>query len=77
MMNIELSQKKRIVFLGTPAVVVPVLQALMELNPTYCVVAVVSQPPTRAPRGNGIVPSPVHQCAELAGIPVLTPENAQ
>ena len=76
-MNIELSQKKRIVFLGTPAVVVPVLHALMELNPTYCVVAVVSQPPTRAPRGNGIVPSPVHQCAELAGIPVLTPENAQ
>jgi len=77
MMNDVLSQKKRIVFLGTPSVVVPVLNALNEVHPNYRVVAVVSQPPTRASRGQGIVPSPVHQCAELAGIPVLTPENAK
>lgn len=70
-------QKKRIVFLGTPAVVVPVLQALNEDNPTHCVVGVVSQPPTRAPRGHGNVPSPVHQFALQEGLHVLTPENAK
>ncbi|MEY2986544.1 MAG: hypothetical protein RJB13_65 [Pseudomonadota bacterium] len=76
-MNEVQLQKKRIVFLGTPAVVVPVLKQLNEPNPTYHVVAVVSQPPTRASRGHGIVPSPVHQYAEQESIPVLTPENAK
>lgn len=71
------SKKKRIVFLGTPAVVVPVLEALNELNQTYFVVAVVSQPPTRAARGQGAVPSPVHKWAAEAGLPVLTPEDAK
>lgn len=69
--------KKRIVFLGTPAIVVPVLEHLLVKNEIFEVVGVVSQPPTRAPRGQAIVPSPVHQRALEAGLPVLAPENAK
>ncbi|MEN9808769.1 MAG: hypothetical protein RLZZ488_336 [Pseudomonadota bacterium] len=69
--------KKKIVFLGTPAIVVPVLEQLLADNSEFEVVAVVSQPPTRAPRGQSLVPSPVHQRALTAGLPVLTPENAK
>ncbi|MEN9529791.1 MAG: hypothetical protein RI932_1664 [Pseudomonadota bacterium] len=69
--------KKRVVFLGTPAVVVPVLEKLLVPNSLFEVVAVVSQPPTRAVRGNALVPSPVHECALRSGLQVLAPEDAK
>jgi len=72
-----MKSKKRIIFLGTPAVVVPVLESLFVENDDFEVIAVVSQPPTRAPRGQTIIPSPVHQKALEAQIQVLTPENAK
>lgn len=72
-----MSDRKRIVFLGTPNIVVPVLEHMLIENDFFSVIGVVSQPPTRAPRGQAIVPSPVHQRALDAGIPVLTPENAK
>lgn len=71
------TRKRRVVFLGTPAIVVPVLEQLLQENDLFSVVAVVSQPPTRAVRGNSTVPSPVHERALQAGIQVLTPESAR
>lgn len=76
-MSLKTALKKRVVFLGTPSIVVPVLERLLAGNSEFEVVAVVSQPPTRAPRGHSIVPSPVHQRALDANISVLTPENAK
>jgi methionyl-tRNA formyltransferase len=70
-------EKKRVVFLGTPAIVVPVLQALHAQSDHFCVAAVVSQPPSRALRGRGMQPSPVHLWATEAGLPVLTPDDAR
>lgn len=69
--------KKRVVFLGTPSIVVPVLESLLQENEVFSVVAVVSQPASRSMRGQTLVPSPVASRALEAGIVVLTPENAK
>ncbi|TNE58957.1 MAG: methionyl-tRNA formyltransferase [Alphaproteobacteria bacterium] len=63
----------RLAFMGTPEFSVPVLQALLASE--HEVVAVYSQPPRKAGRGHKVVKSPVHQCAEAAGIAVYTPLN--
>ncbi|TNE36489.1 MAG: methionyl-tRNA formyltransferase [Alphaproteobacteria bacterium] len=63
----------RLAFMGTPEFSVPVLKALMASE--HEVVAVYSQPPRKAGRGHKVAKSPVHQCAEAAGIKVLTPLN--
>ncbi|NBW81644.1 methionyl-tRNA formyltransferase [bacterium] len=76
-MNPQQQKKMRIVFLGTPAIVVPVLERLLLENSAFEVVAVVSQPPTRAPRGQEMIPSPVHRKAIEAGLRALTPEDAK
>lgn len=77
MNNTNQVEKKRVLFLGTPTIVVPVLQRLLAQNEIFSVVGVVSQPASRAVRGNELVPSPVAACALEAGLPVLTPENAK
>lgn len=64
---------RKIVFMGTPAFAVPALQGL--INSHHTVVAVYSQPPRPAGRGQKLTPSPVHQLAEQYDIPVFTPEN--
>ena len=61
----------RIVFMGTPAFAVPVLDALVEAG--HAVVAAYSQPPRRAGRGKALTPSPVHARAQVLGIAVHTP----
>ena len=64
----------RIIFMGTPDFSVPTLAALAEAG--HEIVAVYSQPPRPAGRrGLELVKSPVHQAAELLGIPVHTPVN--
>lgn len=63
----------RIIFMGTPAFSVPALEALVQAR--HEVVAVYSQPPRKAGRGQKVIPSPVHQRAEALGIPVLTPKS--
>lgn len=72
-----LASRKKVVFLGTPAVAKRALDILLEAESLVQVVAVVSQPPARAPRGGGTVPSPVHALALERGIPVLTPDTAR
>ncbi|MBV0892458.1 methionyl-tRNA formyltransferase [Paracoccus sp. Z118] len=62
----------RVVFMGTPEFSVPALQALAARHE---VVAVYSQPPRAAGRGQKPRPSPVHAAAEALGIGVRTPER--
>ncbi|WP_126978458.1 methionyl-tRNA formyltransferase [Frigidibacter oleivorans] len=61
----------RVVFMGTPAFSVPVLQALAaaghEIACVYC------QPPRPAGRGKKDRPSPVQAAAEAMGLPVRHP----
>jgi len=64
----------RIIFMGTPEFSVPTLQNLKQAG--HKIVAVYTQPPRPGGRrGLDLVKSPVHQAAELLGIPVLTPLN--
>ncbi len=64
----------RIIFMGTPEFSVPILQNLKQAG--HEIVAVYTQPPRPGGRrGLDLVKSPVHQAAELLGIPVLTPLN--
>ena len=64
----------RIIFMGTPEFSVPTLRALKEAG--HHVLAVYTQPPRPGGRrGLDLQKSPVHQAAELLGIPVLTPLN--
>jgi methionyl-tRNA formyltransferase len=62
----------RIVFMGTPAFAVPVLQALLE---TQAVAGVVTQPDRPAGRGQALRPSPVKTMALGAGIPLYQPAS--
>lgn len=63
----------RVVFMGTPEIAVPTLTEVLAAG--HEVVAVYSQPPRPAGRGMDLRKSPVHQHAEAAGIPVLTPNS--
>lgn len=64
---------KRVIFMGTPQFAVPTLHGLISSH--YEVVAVYSQPPRPAGRGQKLTPSPVHQLAEKHGISVHTPTS--
>lgn len=61
----------RLIFMGTPNFSVPFLEALQLAG--HDVVAVYTQPPRPSGRGKRLQLSPVHQAAEAARIPVLTP----
>jgi len=60
--------------MGTPDFSVPTLRALVEAG--HEIAAVYTQPPRPGGRrGLDLQKSPVHQAAELLGLPVLTPLN--
>ncbi|MCH2547027.1 MAG: methionyl-tRNA formyltransferase [Alphaproteobacteria bacterium] len=63
----------KIVFMGTPDFAVPALQGLIDS--AHKVVAVYTQPPRPAGRGQKLRPSPIHKLAESHNIPVQTPVN--
>ena len=63
----------RIIFMGTPEFSVPILEKL--LNSEHEIVAVYSQPPRPAGRGQKVRLSPVHSLAEKHNLTVFTPEN--
>lgn len=67
------NQPKRIVFMGSPAFAVPSLQALVAAGNT--VVAVYTQPPRPAGRGNQLQKTAIHTLAESLNLPVFTPEK--
>ena len=62
-----------VVFMGTPDFAVPSLSELLANG--YDVVRVYTQPPRPSGRGKKLTKSPVHQFAEIMGIPVETPEK--
>lgn len=63
----------RVAFMGTPDFAVPSLSELLANG--YDVARVYTQPPRRSGRGKHLTKSPVHQFAEVMGIPVETPER--
>jgi len=63
----------RVVFMGTPEFAVPSLSEILAAG--HEVVRVYTQPPRRAGRGKSLTKSPVHQFADIMGIPVETPES--
>ncbi len=60
-----------IVFMGTPDFAVPSLAEIISSG--HNVLRVYTQPPRKAGRGKQLTKSPVHQFAELMGLPVETP----
>ena len=62
-----------IVFMGTPEFAVPSLAEIISSG--HNVMRVYTQPPRRSGRGKQVTKSPVHQFAELMGLPVETPES--
>ncbi|NHO34046.1 methionyl-tRNA formyltransferase [Acetobacter fallax] len=61
----------RLAFMGTPDFAVPALYALHDAG--HEIVAVYTQPPRPAGRGQALRPSPVQHAAEALGIPVRSP----
>lgn len=63
-----------IIFMGTPEFSVPTLRSLVDAG--HRISAVYTQPPRPGGRrGLDLQKSPVHQAAELLGLPVFTPVN--
>ena len=63
----------RVVFMGTPDFAA---RSLAEIAASgHQVVHVYSQPPRRRGRGQSEQKTPVHQLAEVLGIPVSTPQS--
>ena len=63
----------RVVFMGTPDFAVPTLMEIIGQG--HEVVAVYTQPPRPAGRGQAERRSPVHEAASGFGLPVLTPQS--
>jgi methionyl-tRNA formyltransferase len=67
---------RRVIFLGSPAEVIPPLKALLD-DSGVKVVAVVTQPSRPAGRGGQMTDPPVAVFARERGIPTLQPESAK
>lgn len=63
----------RVIFMGSPAFALPTLRGILE-SPHH-VVAVYSQPPRPAGRGQKLTPTPVAQLAADKNLPVMTPAS--
>lgn len=63
----------KVVFMGTPDFAVGALQALLDED--YEITAVVTQPDKAKGRSGQLQPTPVKECAEKYGIPVLQPQR--
>ncbi|KPV45346.1 methionyl-tRNA formyltransferase [Alicyclobacillus ferrooxydans] len=69
-----MTDKIRVVMLGTPDFAVPTLKALMNA-PTVEVVLVITQPDRPVGRKRQLTPSPIKQAAIEYGLPLLQPEK--
>jgi methionyl-tRNA formyltransferase len=65
----------RVIFMGTPAIGVPALLALLEAG--HDVIAAVTQPDRPKGRGGKLAAPPVKQAAAERGIPVLQPDKVR
>ena len=64
--------KPKIIFMGSPACVQPVLAALHH---AFDIIAVYSQPPRPSGRGQKLTDTPIAAMAKELGLPVFTPER--
>lgn len=69
-----MSERLRIIFLGSPELAIPSLDALAR-HPEIDVRLVVTQPDRPAGRGRRLTPPPVRVAAEALGIDVIQPET--
>lgn len=69
-----MTKKLQTIFMGTPDFSVPALRNLIA-NPRIHVVAVYTQPPRPAGRGQQMRPSPIQLVADEHNIPVYTPKS--
>lgn len=72
-MNYNVTDKLRIVFMGTPEFAVTILDNLVQNN--YNIVGVITSPDRPAGRGRKINKSAVKQYAEQKQLPILQPTN--
>ena len=63
----------KVVFMGTPEFSIPTLSEILAKG--HEVAAVYTQPPRKAGRGEKLRKTPMHEFAEQAGLPVLTPKT--
>lgn len=63
----------KLIFMGTPEFALAPLKALVDSG--YHIVAVYTQPPRPKGRGHSETKSPVHEFAQIQGIPVFTPSS--
>ena len=63
----------KIIFMGSPAFAAPAFEKLLASEHT--VLTAFTQPPRKSGRGMKEQKTPVHQLAEVNGVPVLTPEK--
>jgi methionyl-tRNA formyltransferase len=63
----------KIHFMGTPEFAVPVLKSINNSN--HEVLTVYTQSPKKKARGQKIIESPIHQCANKLNIPVRFPKD--
>ncbi len=66
----------RIVFMGTPDIACPTLQALAN-TPEFSVIGVIAQPDKPKGRDLKLQPPPIKELALRLGLPVLQPERAR
>ena len=66
----KMNKELTVVFMGTPAFAVPILEGLIE---NYKVIGVVSQPDKEVGRKKIVTKTPVKECAEKYNIKVLQP----
>jgi len=64
---------QKIVFMGTPEFSVPALESIV--NSSHKVLAVYSQPPSKANRGQKIIPSKIEVFAKKHSLNLRTPDN--
>ncbi|CAM9328130.1 unnamed protein product [Heterosigma akashiwo] len=82
MMMSSSTDRKKVIFLGTPDVAAQTLNRLLKASEEgrgggFDISAVVTQPPAPAGRKKKLTPSPVQVLAEEKGLIVLTPEKAK
>jgi len=63
----------KILFMGTPEFSVPILKSIYLSD--HKVLAVYTQPPKKKSRGQKIIKSPIHECAQECKIPVRCPHD--
>lgn len=72
-----MTDRPRVLFMGTPGFAAPILRALLEAQDRFHVVGLVSQPDRPAGRGRTLSPTPTKVVAEEFSIPVFQPTKVK